>query len=141
MTNMRSKILFPFSLLLFFLFTLTSCDNEEKLYNRWNLQFVSKNGEPFTDSTQLSKQPHLVPHSTYYLFHFVGILEVYASGITSTDGFYEFKDNSTIKMRFTLVEHGRRFEIEAKIKKLTRKELNLEYEEKGDTYFLKLYTN
>jgi len=134
MTNIKPKILSLFSLLLFFLFTLTSCDKEEKLYNTWNLQSVSKNGEPFSDSTQL----HLIPNHTYYTFHLANLFEVYASGIKSHQGFY-LLENSSLKIRFTL--EYRRIEIEAKIKKLTRKELNFEYKDKEDTYFLKLYGN
>ena len=96
------------------------------------------NDEPYSDSTKFN----LIPFYTYYTFFYANSLEVrtFVSGrtIESAGGVYLF-ENSTIKMRFIL-EH-QRYDIEAKIIKLTRKELNLEYEDKGNTYFLKLYTN
>ncbi|MCL2290045.1 MAG: hypothetical protein FWC34_04985 [Bacteroidetes bacterium] len=107
--------------------------------NNWNLQFVSMNGEPLNDSLQLN----VIPYFTYYTFFYANSLEVvtYSRGqyIRSSDGFYQFINSSTIKMRFTLLHKP--YDIEAKIKKLTRKELNLEYKDNGNTYFLKLFTN
>jgi hypothetical protein len=130
---------FCFLLSAFCLFAFTSCDKEEKLYNYWNLQSVLMNGEPLNDSLQFN----LIPYFTYYTFSYASSLEVstFALGkfMSSSDGFYYFDSKSTIKMRFTLLYT--RYDITAKIKKLTRKELNLEYEDNGNTYFLKLYTN
>jgi lysine/ornithine N-monooxygenase len=105
----------------------------------WNLQTVLMNGEPFSDSLQF----HLTPKYTYYFFSYSNSLNVATivhGGYTeSSDGFYEFVDKSTIRMRFTLLYN--RHHITAKIKKLTRTELHLEYEEGGGTYYLKLYSN
>jgi hypothetical protein len=58
---------------------------------------------------------------------------------TSSDGFYKIEGSSKLEMRFTIL--NKRCNIIAKIKKLTKKELNLEYEDKGNTYFLKLPEN
>jgi len=105
----------------------------------WNLQAVLVNGEACTDSTQF----HLQTKYTYYNFFYMNSLDVrtFANGqpTASSNGFYKFVNNSTLEMRFTLLYQQN--EVKAKIKKLTRKELNLEYEDNGDTYLLKLYTN
>jgi len=96
------------------------------------------NGEVYTDSTQF----HLLTKHTYYNIFYHNSLDVktIANGqwTASSNGYYRFIDKSTIEMRFTLLYQQQ--EITAKIKKLTRRELNLEYEEDGDTYLLKLYT-
>jgi len=130
------------ALLLFCFFTFTSCDKEELIVNSWNLRTVLKNGEPYTDTMQF----HLIPKKTNYSFYYsqTGSLFVKTYALnqlaTSADGIYYFKDKSTIWMRFTLLY--KRCEIEAKIKKLNGRELNLEYKDKeGDTYFMKLYAN
>ena len=127
-------LLVPFSLLFF---TFTSCDKPERIINSWRLQTVLKNDEPFNDSLQFN----LIPKYTYYNFYYANSLTVstFANGqsTSSANGFYEFTSNSTIKMTFTLLYQ--RYEISAKIKKLNRRELNLEYEEDGDTYFLTLF--
>ncbi|MCL2436028.1 MAG: hypothetical protein FWD09_07845 [Lentimicrobiaceae bacterium] len=132
--------LIPLLLFSFLLFSLTSCrDPEERIFGSWNLQTVLINGETYTDSTQF----HLATRYTYYNFFYMNSLDVrtYANGqsTASSNGFYKFKNNSTLELRFTLLYQQN--EITAKIKKLTRKELNLEYEEEGDTYLLKLFTN
>jgi len=57
--------------------------------------------------------------------------------ISSPDGYYRFLNKSEIEMKFTLLY--KRYEINASIKKLTKRELNLEYEDKGNTYFLQLF--
>ena len=128
--------LVPFS---FLLFTSTSCDPEETIVGSWNLQAVLMNGEAYTDSTQF----HLSTKYTYYNFFYMNSLDVrtYANGqpTASSNGFYKFTSKSTLEMRFTLLYQQN--EIKAKIKKLTRRELNLEYEDDGNTYLLKLYTN
>jgi hypothetical protein len=116
-----------------------SCDNEDILYGTWRLQNVSMNGEALDDSLQFN----VIPKYTYYTFHYQNSLNVstYVLGAptSSADGYYIFLNNSTIKMKFTLLYQ--RYEIKAKIKKLNRKELHLEYDDKGNTYFLKLYPN
>ena len=121
----------------FLLFTFTGCDREELIINSWNLQTVLKNGEVFNDSTQL----HLTLDYTYYYFFIMNSLDVrtFANGqyTASSNGFYEFVDRSTLRMRFTLLYQS--YDITAKIKKLTQKELHLEYKDNGDVYFLKLY--
>jgi len=123
----------------FCLLTLSSCDPEERIISRWNLQEVLVNNEPYEDSTQF----HLLTTHTYYYFYYMNSLEVrtYANGKPQSayDGFYQFVDRSTIYMRFTLLWEFN--EITAKIKKLTQRELHLEYEEDGDVYYLKLYSN
>jgi len=109
------------------------------LYNSWNLQKVTMNGQQINDSLQYN----IIPGYTYYTFFFEQSLTVrtYAQGqiTTSSDGFYNLGNNSMLKMRFTIL--NKRYNINAKIKKLTKKELNLEYEDEGNTYFLKLFTN
>jgi len=107
------------------------------IINSWHLQTVLKNDEPYNDSLLFN----LIPKYTYYSFYYANSLNVstFVNGqyTSSATGFYQFTNNSTIKMTFTLLYQ--RYEITAKIKKLTRKELNLEYEEDGDIYFLKLF--
>ena len=131
--------LFCFLLSAFCLFSLTSCDPEEMLYNSWQLQSVKMNGKSVSDSLPYN----LTPTRTYYTFFYQNSLTVLTYAMqqitTSSDGYYELVGNSRLKMSFTIL--NKRFEINAKIKKLTKKELNLEYEDKGNTYFLKLYTN
>jgi len=108
--------------------------------NRWNLQSVTVNGEPI-DS--LTMQYHLFPKYTDYVFFYEGSLsvETFANGqfTSSADGYYEFANRSTLKMKFTIL--NKKNEISAKIKKMTKREMNLQYENDGNTYFLKLYTN
>ena len=130
---------FCFLLSAFCLFSLSSCDREELLYNTWNLQSVNMNGKPFSDSLQYN----LLPTYTYYIFFYANSLTVRTYAMeqitTSSDGFYNLESKSKLEMKFTIL--NKRYTINAKIKKLTKKELNLEYEDKGNTYFLKLYAN
>ena len=110
------------------------------IMNRWNLQYVRMNGKPLPDSSQF----HLLPRYTYYVFlleHSLNV-ETLANGqyTESADGYYKFTSNSTIEMRFTILNQKTHIK-EAKIKKLNRKELHLEYKDRGDTYFMKLYAN
>jgi hypothetical protein len=97
------------------------------------------NNKPLQDSIHY----HLLKRYTDYVFLFENSLnvETYAKGqyTASADGYYKFTNRSTLEMRFTIL--NQRTAITAKIKKLTNKELQLEYKEKGATYFLKLYTN
>ena len=129
-------LLFPFS---FLLFCFTNCDKEETLMNRWNLQYVSVNGSSLTDSSQY----HLLTRYTDYVFFIENRLTVdtYAYGqyTSSADGYYKLSNKSTLEMRFRIFDQINN--ITAKIKKLNRKELHLEYTDNGNTYFLKLYTN
>ena len=115
------------------------CDKQEMLYNSWQLQSVKMNGKPYSDSLQYN----LTPNYTYYTFFYDNALIVRTYAMqqitTSSDGFYKLESNSKLEMSFTIL--NKRYSINAKIKKLTKKELNLEYEDKGNTYFLKLYTN
>jgi hypothetical protein len=122
--------------------TFASCDREEMIVNSWNLRTVLKNGEPHYDSLQF----HLIPKYTTYYFYYAQThsLNVKTFALdqlaTSADGYYRFKNKSTLELRFTLLY--KKYEIEAKIKKLNSRELNLEYTDKeGDTYFMKLYPN
>jgi len=116
-----------------------SCDKQEMLYNSWNLQKVTMNGEPLNDSLQFN----LIPYSTHYTFYYANSLTVrtFALGqiTTSSNGYYQLGNNSTLDMHFTIL--NRTYDINAKIKKLTKRELNLEYEDNGDNYFLKLFAN
>jgi hypothetical protein len=116
------------------------CDKEEIIKNRWNLQSVSMNGSPI-DSSQM--QYHLLPKYTDYVFFMENSLnvETYANGqfTASADGIYKFVNKSTLEMNFTIL--NKRSSITAKIKKLTKREMNLEYEESGNTYFLMLYAH
>jgi len=119
---------------------LIGCDKEEMLQNRWNLQQVSENGGALKDSTIY----HLLPRKTYYTFFVAQSLTVQTINpatniqIESADGYYKLS-KSKIEMRFRLLNQVT--DINAKIKKLTKKELQLEYSDKGNTYLLKLYTN
>jgi hypothetical protein len=107
--------------------------------NRWRLQTVLMNNEPLDDSLQFN----VIPKYTYYYFYIENSLNVstYALGqpVSSADGFYRFTNRSTLEMRFSLLY--KRYHITANIKKMTRKELNLEYEENGNTYLLMLFSN
>jgi hypothetical protein len=110
------------------------------IVGRWRLQTVLVNDEPYQDSTHF----HLLVNITTFYFQYSNSLNVrtIANGkLTETaDGFYKFEGNkSKIFMRFTLLWDYN--EITAKIKKLTNRELHLEYEEKGDIYYLKLFSN
>ena len=131
--------LLPLTFCLFLLSALCiSCgDIEEKLYGTWSLQSVLMNGEPLNDSLQFN----LIPKHTDYTFAFANRLNVstYALGepFSSADGFYTIVNNSTIEMTFTLLFE--KYNIKATIKKLNKKALNLEYEDKGNYYFLYLY--
>jgi len=138
-SSLRPFSFSPFLLFTLLLFTLSSCDKEEMLYNTWNLQSVTLNGQALNDSSQFN----VIPKYTYYTFFYGNSLTVqtFAEGqiTTSSDGFYKLSGNSTLEMSFTILY--KKYIINAKIKKLTKKELNFEYEDKGNTYFLKLYTN
>jgi len=107
--------------------------------NRWNLQSVTVNGEPI-DS--LTMQYHLLPKYTDYVFFYEESLSVdtYANGqfTSSADGAYRFINKSTLEMKFTIL--NKKNDISAKIKKMTKREMNLQYEKDGNIYFLKLYT-
>jgi hypothetical protein len=123
----------------FCILTLASCDKQEKLYNRWNLQSVLMNGQPINDTTQFN----LRLYYTNYYFYYENSLNVstYAKGsLTETaDGFYQLEKKSMLFMRFTILYQS--YKIRAKIKKLTKKEMHLEYTDNGNKYLMKLYTN
>ena len=129
---------FPFILLIVFVsFTLSSCDKEERLYGSWRLQTVFMNGDTLNDSLQFN----VLPRYTFYTFSFSNnlLVQTYALGIpvSSPDGFYKFENNSTIEMNYTLLY--KQYNIKAKIKKLTKRELDLEYDDNGNHYSLVLY--
>jgi hypothetical protein len=129
-----------FAGLLFLANIFSGCgDKEERLYGRWRLQTTFMNGDTLKDSLQYN----IIPERTVYDFFYENILTVstFINGvpISSADGFYTFKDNSTINMRYTI--RYQLYDITAKIKKLTRRELNLEYTDKGNKYLLIFYTN
>jgi len=132
----RLILLSAFSLLLS---TFICCDKEEMLYGSWNLQTVLKNGEPLNDSLAFN----LIPNYTYYTFFYANILTVdtYAKGqpASSSNGSYRFIDKSTLELRFTIFYIN--YNFHARIKKLTQRELHLEYDDNGNTYLMKLYTN
>ena len=119
------------------LFSFASCDKEELIVNRWRLQTVLMNGDTLNDSLQFNVIPKYTVYSFYYFNSLVVSTYVNEQQTSSSDGVYQFTSKSTIGMRFTLLYN--RYEIEAKIKKLTRRELNLEYKDDGNTYFLKFY--
>ena len=139
---MRSKKNWNIFWKLIYLFVLlpllSSCGKEEMLLGSWNLQTVLMNNEPLNDSLQFN----VIPKYTYYTFSFANVLTVQTfalnGNITAPDGFYRLKDKSTLYMRFTLLH--KHYDIDAKIKKLNRRELYLEYEYNSNTYFLKLYS-
>jgi hypothetical protein len=105
----------------------------------WRLQTVLMNDEPLNDSLQFN----VIPKYTYYQFFVENTLSVitYAQEehIASSSGFYRFENRSTLEMRFSLLY--KRYHMKATIKKLTSRELNLEYEDNGNTYFLILFSN
>jgi len=137
--NKGSRYPFSFLLITFCLIALSSCDKEEMIINRWNLQQVFVNNEPIKEPYPLGLRP-IDTHYTFYYANSLNIRTLAEGGWTeSADGFYSFENKSTIKMRFTLLYQ--RYEFSAKIKKLTKRELHLEYTYKGDTYILKLYGN
>ena len=132
-----NKIKITFAFLPFCLFTFSSCDREEMIMKRWRLQTVLMNDEPLNDSLQFN----VIPKYTYYNF-FVEhslVVSTYALGqyTASANGFYKFENRSTLEMRFALLYE--QYDIKATIKKLTSRELNLEYENNGNTYFLILF--
>jgi hypothetical protein len=136
----RLKIIYIILLISCFsgLFISGSCDKEELLYGRWYLQSSLVNGEPLTDSTQYN----ILPKYTYYTFFYEQTLTIttYALRIVqnSTEGFYSIK-NSTLTMKYTLPP--KRYEITAKIKMLTKRELKIEYDYNGNTYLLDFFSN
>jgi hypothetical protein len=95
------------------------------------------NEEPFNDSLQFN----LTPEFTYYTFNYANSLTVKTYALDqytlSSNGYYRLVNKSTLEMRFSLLY--RHYNINAKIKKLTQRELNLEYEDNENTYFLTLY--
>jgi hypothetical protein len=109
------------------------------IIKRWNLQTILVNNEPINEPYPY----HLIPNYSYYTFFYANSLDVnsYIDGRwePSADGYYSFVNKSTVEMRFTIIDQ--RYNISAKIKKLTKRELHLEYENKGNTYYLKLYGN
>ena len=145
--NVKNKCSFLyFSLLIvcasLFICNFSSCNHEELIVNTWNLQTVLMNGEPLNDSLQFN----VIPKYTYYIFFYANVLTVKTVALgkvtTSSNGHYEFVNNtkkSEIKMDFTILYE--KYKIIAKIVKLTKRELNLEYEFRGNTYLLKLYAN
>jgi hypothetical protein len=116
----------------------TSCDKENMLYGTWRLQAVLMNGDTLNDTLQFNVIPKYTIYEFFYEHTFT--VKTYISGqsVTSPEGFYNITNNS-LHMRYTLLY--RRYDIPAKIKKLTRRELNLEYEYEGNSYFLKFYRN
>jgi len=124
---------------LLFCFLLSACDKQERLYNRWNLQYVTMNGVEIKDTSQYN----VIPYYTTYSFLYENRLNIYtyARGVfvETADGFYQRKKNSMLNMSFTIM--NKKYDIKAKVKKLTKKEMHLEYTDKGNKYFLKLYTN
>ena len=126
--------------ILLLVFVFFGCgDNEEKLYGSWRLQSVKMNGEALDDTLQYN----VIPKYTFYTFFYANalIVQTYAmeQDIITSDGSYAFKNNSTIYMRFTLFD--KLYDIsDAKIKKLTRRELNLEYTYRDNDYFLIFYS-
>ena len=135
------SVIFSFLLSAFCLLAFSSCDKEEMLMNKqWQLQSVSVNGEPLNDSLRYN----IIPFHTYYNFFYANVLEVSAfifelgEWRVSSDGFYLF-NNSMIKMSFSILHEE--YEMTATIKKLTGRELRLEYVDNGNTYLLKLYSS
>jgi hypothetical protein len=81
-----------------------------------------------------------MPKYTYYYFFYGNALEVTTivdnEQIRSPNGKYFFKNHSTLELEFTL--KYQKYKIDnVNIVKLTNKEMNLEYDYKGNTYFLK----
>jgi hypothetical protein len=137
---LKIRVLGMLSAFCFLLLSLfMSCNKEEMLINRWNLQYVRLNGNPLPDSSKY----HLLTRYTDYTFLYQHsfCVNTYANGqfTSSADGYYNLEKQSKLYLRFSI--HNQRNEFTAKIKKLTNKELNLEYSDNGNTYFLKLYTN
>jgi len=96
------------------------------------------NGEPLNDTSQYNVIPKYTTY-TFFLQHSFAI-RTYALGqtLTSTEGSYRLKGKN-INIKYTILY--KRYNIEATITKLSRRELNLEYVDKENTYFLKLYTS
>jgi len=123
----------------FLLFCFTSCDPEEMIVNKsWHLDSALMNGELYTDSTQFN----IIPKYTNYFFSHGNALEIRTivdgQQVTSPNGKYFFKNRSTLKMEFTL--KYQKYKIDSvNIVKLTNKEMNLEYDYKGNTYFLRFF--
>jgi hypothetical protein len=97
------------------------------------------NGESITDSTQFN----IIPKYTYYTFSYANVLEITTivdnQQVKSPNGRYFFKNRSTLELEFTL--KYQKYKIDSvNIVKLNNKEMNLEYEYKGNTYFLKFFS-
>jgi hypothetical protein len=137
--NLIRRLNFCFLLSAFCLCTLNGCDKETTLRNRWNLQKVYINGEQVTNSTEYN----LLPYYTNYYFYYENSLNVSTrakgEATESADGWYKLQSKSTLQMRFTILD--KRYNITAKIKKMTKKEMHLEYTANGNKYLLKLFTN
>jgi hypothetical protein len=135
---------------------MTGCDKEDLILGSWNLQHVFINGEEIkepeepeeSEEPEKSNKPeefNLILNKTYYHFHVGNSLNVTTitnngEPLSSLDGYYIFtnKVKSKIEMKFAL--KYKRYHIFAIIKKLTRKEMHMEYEQNGDHYLLKFYT-
>jgi len=120
------------------LFTFTSCDKSEILRGNWNLQSVFINDKEVTDSDEY----HLILYYTYYYFFIQNSFNIKTvidgQQWEAPNGFYIYNyRNKTIQMKFTLMDQ--RSEINAKIKKLTKNEMQLEYEKDGNIYLLTLF--
>jgi len=137
--GLRYKVFLLLSPFSFLLFCFSSCDPEEMIVNKtWHLDSTLVNGELYTDSTQFN----IIPKYTYYFFGHGNVLEIKTivdeQQVTSPNGKYFFKDRSTLKLEFTL--KYQKYKIDSvNIVKLTNKEMNLEYNYKGNTYFLKFF--
>jgi len=128
--------------LLLFACCLSSCDKEDLLYGRWNLQGVSINGK----TVENPEEYYLRLLYTNYIFGLSNTLTISTVAnidenpqiLTSPDGLYLYNyKKSTLDLKFTLLYT--RTSIEAKVKKLNNKEMKLEYTKDGNLYLLQLY--
>jgi len=116
-----------------------SCDKSDILLGVWNLQGVSINDKEVIDSDEY----HLKLFVTnYYIYYYNSLnIRTVVDGQTweTPNGFYNYNHiNKTLQMKFTLMDQ--RSEINAKIKKLSKNEMRLEYEKDGNIYLLKLFS-
>ena len=117
-----------------------SCDKSEVLRGTWNLQSVFINDKEVTDSDEY----HLILYYTYYIYFYdekTLDIKTVVDGQQwgAPNGFYSYNyRNKTLQMNFTLMDQ--RSEINAKIKKLSRNEMRLEYEKDGNIYLLTLFS-
>jgi hypothetical protein len=142
--NKMKKILFYFCALMLFTTLFTSCRYEEgpyisflspetRLVGYWEVGKVLRNGEEYTETSDLAHQK-----GSYYSFYIERMLEVEAIKDNylqkSVTGAWDFQNHEKeIYMMFTI--QNKKYSYTARIKRLTKYDLEYEYtDENGDVW-------